>query len=242
MDSADLVFMLVGGALILVGLVLFVFGRRDGNKNYLEGFGIKLDVSNPSIILIVAGVGLLLVPRLLPANKSLEHSAVNPQILLPSNTANPQSQAIVPGQSNVPAVTTANGQTQPVSPTITPTDSNVESVFLPQGMWQLSGYQESGIDVPGVQGNILFNVLSDVQANWRANLAYADIWGNFMSYDYAGQIRSANGQYVIDLLSSNDPGFSPQQNIPLEMMLENGGVLHMKYDFGGAQILLHYIQ
>ena len=69
MDSFDLILIITGALLILVGLGLFIFGKKEGNKNYLEGFGIKLDVSNPSIILIVAGVGLLLAPRLLPANK-----------------------------------------------------------------------------------------------------------------------------------------------------------------------------
>ncbi|GGD64678.1 hypothetical protein [Lacimicrobium alkaliphilum] len=57
MDTFDLILLTTGVLLILVGLGLFIFGNRDGNKNYLEGFGIKLDVSNPSIILIVAGVG-----------------------------------------------------------------------------------------------------------------------------------------------------------------------------------------
>ena len=67
MEVFDYVSMAVGSLLIVIGLFLFISGKKDSAKsNQVEGFGIKLNVSNPSIILIVLGIGLLLVPRLLP--------------------------------------------------------------------------------------------------------------------------------------------------------------------------------
>jgi len=52
----DIIIMLAGGFLIIAGLVMFVSGKRETGKNNVEAFGIKVDVSNPSILLIALGV------------------------------------------------------------------------------------------------------------------------------------------------------------------------------------------
>ena len=68
--SLDLILTLIGIVLIAFGLYIFLAGKgssKDGvPSNRLEGFGIKLDIANPSILLIILGVGLLLVPRFFP--------------------------------------------------------------------------------------------------------------------------------------------------------------------------------
>ncbi|MGD2064276.1 MAG: hypothetical protein PVF51_11935, partial [Nitrospirota bacterium] len=61
MELFDLVVMIVGGLLIAGGCMLFVTGKVAGSNNKIEAFGIKMDVSNPSLILLAAGIGLLLV-------------------------------------------------------------------------------------------------------------------------------------------------------------------------------------
>jgi len=69
METFDLIIVLLGVALIIIGLVLFIAGKQDSEKNnQVEGFGIKLNVSNPSIILIVLGIGLVVFPRLMPSS------------------------------------------------------------------------------------------------------------------------------------------------------------------------------
>ncbi len=80
MDVFDYVIMTAGGALIVVSLYLYISGNKEGGStNNLEGFGIKLNVSNPSTLLIVAGVLLLLVPRFFQKRRY-------PQQLIPALT------------------------------------------------------------------------------------------------------------------------------------------------------------
>lgn len=62
----DVAVMVIGLLLIAAGVLLFVSGKLAGQNNKVEAFGIKMDVNNPSLLLIAAGIGLVLVPRLLP--------------------------------------------------------------------------------------------------------------------------------------------------------------------------------
>ncbi|WP_180237141.1 hypothetical protein [Lacimicrobium alkaliphilum] len=54
--------------------------------------------------------------------------------------------------------------------------------------------------------------------------------------------HDATGQYFISLIASNDPGFTPQAQAPLELMMEQSALLHMKYHYRGVEILLHLIR
>lgn len=67
----DDVFTPLGLGLIAFGLYLVVSNRArarsaEGSSNKVEAFGIKIDVSNPSVLLILLGVGLVLVPKFAP--------------------------------------------------------------------------------------------------------------------------------------------------------------------------------
>jgi hypothetical protein len=66
--SALLDTLLVIAGLILVGtgLVMFIYSKTSSQASSVEAFGIKLNVTHPSLILVLAGVGLMLAPRLLP--------------------------------------------------------------------------------------------------------------------------------------------------------------------------------
>ncbi|ALS97301.1 hypothetical protein [Lacimicrobium alkaliphilum] len=230
MDSFDLILIVTGALLILVGLGLFIFGKKDGNKNYLEGFGIKLDVSNPSIILIVAGVGLLLAPRLLPANKPAMGDTSSPLQHIVTEPQQQQSEFVTEkstGQDNT-------GKEPP---------KQQPRHFMPQGYWQLNDYQESGVALPNVQGSISFANDSEQKRSWQANLIFMDMWGNMASYSYQGQIWvDPEGRYFISLLASNDPGFIAQPRAPLELMMEQGNMLHLAYSYRGTDILMHFMQ
>lgn len=232
MDSFDLILIITGALLILVGLALFIFGKKDGNKNYLEGFGIKLDVSNPSIILIVAGVGLLLAPRLLPANKPTMGDTSGP---LQPIVAEPQK------EQQQPEVVTEKSAGQDDTRKDPPKQQPRH--FMPQGYWQLNDYQESGVALPNVQGSISFDDDSAQKRGWQANLSFMDMWGNMASYSYQGQIWvDPQGRYFISLLASNDPGFVAQPQAPLELMMEQGNMLHLAYSYRGVNILMHFMQ
>lgn len=62
----DSVLVLAGVVLVLTGLVMFIRSKTVSAASSVEAFGIKLNVTHPSLILVLAGVGLMLAPRLLP--------------------------------------------------------------------------------------------------------------------------------------------------------------------------------
>lgn len=109
MSPFDLVLMGVGAMLTLVGVYLFASGKMTDKASKVEAFGIKLDVTNPSLILILAGVGLMLAPRLLP--EQLKPEAPAPEVV--------QAPAPAPA-SPIPDVPPAPSPTVPDTPVTAP--------------------------------------------------------------------------------------------------------------------------
>jgi len=69
--ALDTLLFWVGLAITSIGLIVFVMGRvlPDAEKkgdNRFEAFGIKIDVSNPSLLLVILGVVMMLVPKMIP--------------------------------------------------------------------------------------------------------------------------------------------------------------------------------
>jgi len=62
----DTLLVIAGLVLVVTGLVMFVRSKTSTQASSVEAFGIKLNVTHPSLILVLAGVGLMLAPRLLP--------------------------------------------------------------------------------------------------------------------------------------------------------------------------------
>lgn len=109
MSPFDLVLMCVGAMLTLVGVYLFASGKMIDKASKVEAFGIKLDVTNPSLILILAGVGLMLAPRLLPEQLKPEPPA--PEVV----------QAPAPGPAApIPDAPSAPSPTVPDTPATAP--------------------------------------------------------------------------------------------------------------------------
>ena len=65
-ELLDSLLIIAGLALVIIGLVMFVRSKSSTDASSVEAFGIKLNVTHPSLILVLAGVGLMLAPRLLP--------------------------------------------------------------------------------------------------------------------------------------------------------------------------------
>lgn len=233
MDTFDYVIMGVGGTLIVVGLYLYISGKKDKESaSNLEGFGIKLNVSNPSILLIVVGVLLLLVPRFFPQSSS-------PAYIKP-----------VENKSSLPDAFTGQADTKDTSklPAIQPTtqpekEQLAQNAFLPSGTWQLNAYSENGIDLTAnVRGTMNFTSQSGQSVQWSSTFVSQDLWGNTYNYNYQGLISQQNNIYTLDITASNDPNFIRQAPVPLELILEDGGLLHMRYFYLGTEILLHWQQ
>lgn len=66
MDYLDTVFVLVGVVLILAGMIFFIGGKHKGVQNKIEALGVKLDLNNPSLVFLAAGMVMILVPRMFP--------------------------------------------------------------------------------------------------------------------------------------------------------------------------------
>jgi hypothetical protein len=69
--SLDSLLFWCGLALLSIGLFVFLTGRRASDEskkesNRFEAFGIKIDVNNPSLILIMLGVAMMLAPKFMP--------------------------------------------------------------------------------------------------------------------------------------------------------------------------------
>lgn len=62
----DTLLVIAGLVLVVTGLVMFIYSKTSTQASSVEAFGIKLNVTHPSLILVLAGVGLMLAPRLLP--------------------------------------------------------------------------------------------------------------------------------------------------------------------------------
>lgn len=252
MDIFDNIVVLVGCVLIVIGLVLFIIGKKEStNSNHVEGFGIKLNVSNPSIILIVLGVGLLLAPRLLPKpelQQSIQASKQNEteknQQLLTKGLSSqaPSTQEQVESREQVKTALPPPNE-QAAQQAVKPLQAVSPKVFFPSGLWQLTDYQENGINLSAnVSASLMFTKQSSVLYLWSSEFDFVDNWGNLLRYQYQGTTFFSGGAYYISFLSSTDPNFVGQNKIPLELKLENGGQLHMKYFFNNSEILLHWQQ
>ncbi len=69
--SLDTLLFWCGLALLCVGLFVFLTGKKASDEskkesNRFEAFGIKIDVNNPSLILIMLGVVMMLSPKFIP--------------------------------------------------------------------------------------------------------------------------------------------------------------------------------
>ncbi len=69
----------IGLVITFVGLYVFITGRSSSDpskkgSNRFEAFGIKIDVSNPSLLLIILGVVMMMAPKFIPQPQDPEDS------------------------------------------------------------------------------------------------------------------------------------------------------------------------
>ena len=246
MEVFDIVIMVVGAILLLTGLYLFVSGKRnEDSQSHVEGFGVKLNISNPSVLLIVFGVGLMLVPRLLPNPvKENTHDPIvdgkftppaEPELITQdAEESQPQKRQTETTQPKV-GLPAPKQETLPAQPTV--------NIFMPNGLWQLADYEENGINLSSnIRGEIQFQNQSPNQTYWQANYQLTDIWGNASFVQYNGNIIHNGSGYLLQILQSNDPAFIGQNTVNLDMKMEPGNRLHMEYVMNGSNTIVHWVQ
>ncbi|WP_026177320.1 hypothetical protein [Thiobacillus denitrificans] len=102
----DTLLVLAGLVLVATGLVMFIYSKTSTQASSVEAFGIKLNVTHPSLILVLAGVGLMLAPRLLPGLPGKEDGKPVPAVVAeaPPMGASPGTTAVpVQPPPSVPA-------------------------------------------------------------------------------------------------------------------------------------------
>ncbi|RLJ17466.1 hypothetical protein DJ031_14175 [bacterium endosymbiont of Escarpia laminata] len=109
-----------GLGLLIVGLFIFVTGKsaskeEKSQSNRFEAFGIKIDVNNPSLILIILGVVMMLAPRILPQ----QTADLAPPGTTASSIPPPSPAQVLPKQESFPAkpeITQQKSVIPPVQP------------------------------------------------------------------------------------------------------------------------------
>lgn len=235
MDSFDYFLIALGIILIVIGLFLFVAGKTDSKiANQVEGFGIKINVSNPSVLLIVMGVGLVLIPRLLPSDASTASQ--------PEATNNPhQNQVTTNNPVNIQQQEPESVVSIQPEQTETLSQQPIQRKFFPEGNWVLAQYEENGIDLSYmIAGNATFSKRSHDKQSWQFQMQSVDMWGNPLFYNYQGNITATSSGYLIETETSNDPAFIRQAPVNLVMKMDPSGLLHIEYVFNGSQIIMHF--
>ncbi|EGV51954.1 hypothetical protein [endosymbiont of Riftia pachyptila] len=134
--SLDSVLFWSGLGLLLVGLFVFLTGKStaDGkkkNNNRFEAFGIKVDVNNPSLVLIILGGVMMLAPIMMQQERA-ETTQYSPPPLEPvSQTEQALAEAPPPPTIAAPPQQTApqarQKTTDKISPPAEPKPAKLES-------------------------------------------------------------------------------------------------------------------
>lgn len=112
----DSLLVIAGLALVVTGIVMFIRSKSSTDASSVEAFGIKLNVTHPSLILVLAGVGLMLAPRLLPEQPD-KGSTPEPSVV--AEAAKPESTA-PPIVEQAPGTTPSPPAVAPPSPPAAP--------------------------------------------------------------------------------------------------------------------------
>jgi uncharacterized protein YjeT (DUF2065 family) len=119
----DTLLVIAGLILVATGLVMFIYSKTSSQASSVEAFGIKLNVTHPSLILVLAGVGLMLAPRLLPGLPGKADKPEPPIIAQPGPAAPAPSLEASPEKAAAPTppvAPTAVARAKPEAPRVQP--------------------------------------------------------------------------------------------------------------------------
>lgn len=131
----DVLLVAAGLVLVVTGLVMFIRSKTASAASSVEAFGIKLNVTHPSLILVIAGVGLMLAPRLLPGLPGEADEKPAPAVVAEAKAPAPEpAETQVPAQGKPsvalppPTVAAAAADTRPARtpPPVAPTARRTE--------------------------------------------------------------------------------------------------------------------
>jgi len=217
METFDLVVMGVGGLLITAGCVLFVTGKVAGSHNQIEAFGIKMDVNNPSLLLLATGIGLLLVPRLLPARRDTPPSLVAVGVPPGGHAGTP-----TPATDEIPRPTPPASSEAPPAPSIA-------------GNYVLLSATENGV-LTHVQAVLAISEAVADRYAWYSVFQVYDQYAGAQTFEYSGEMARRGAAWAMVILASNDPHWYGRQQIPLQLAVDEE-TLELNYVYNGARIV-----
>jgi len=209
-EHSDIIVMIVGIFLIVVGIVLFITGRYSNNENHVEGFGIKMDVKNPSLILIVFGVFLLTLP-IMNGKEQKSPSGTKPEV--EKTTTQTEQKEIT---KKVEVKQKQNLQATPLSPIV--------------GEYSLFAYVEDGIPYYNVTGELSIEAPKNEKYGFYAEFVILNEWNNTTSVYYAGYFVKKANKWYIKINTSNDPEWHDLGEVATELLYDNrANSLGLKY-------------
>ena len=231
----DIVLMAVGMFLIVTGLLLFITGRYSDNENHVEGFGIKMDVKNPSLILIIFGVFLLVAPMTLnkkePAAQTKTEAA---QTVAPEKTR--KDVVNTAAETPRPGVTVQRHAEAPQPPVASakppaPAAASRPRPVLPalQGTYRLLTYVEDSMPI-NTAGELIIQRVSDGVFPFRASFQVPDGWGNIAVFMYEGYFVKRGGEWYLKVNTTNEPEWRDLGEVSLQLILDkNSNTLGLRY-------------
>jgi len=234
MEVFDIVVMGFGGLLVIAGFVLFASGKLVGTNNKVELLGVKMDVNNPSLLLMGAGIGLLLVPRLLPAPKQERPSSTYAG---PSNAATrpvpqPAAQPPVASGGHERSVEEPQSTASNVAPAPDPVPLPMPSLA---GRYALVSYMEDGAyyNVPAVLTVVPKN---DRQYGWVAAYQAYDAFAGVQVRQSQGWFIRRGSRWLVRVTASNDPEWYDEGEVPLSLRTD-GTAMELRYTYNDADIV-----
>ena len=212
-DNNEIVIMIVGIFLIIIGIVIFITGRYSNNENHVEGFGIKMDVKNPSLILIVFGVFLLIFPMMNPKKKEVPLSQAKTEV---EHVEKPTTK--IKEEINSVAQSVSKPKVK----------ANIIS-FSIKGEYSLSAYTEDNIPY-NITGQLQIEAVQHQKYSYSVQYQVRDQWNNNISITFAGYFIKRGNQWYLKVNASNDPEWRDIGEVPTQLVYDNSShMLGLQY-------------
>ena len=216
-DNNEIVIMIVGIFLIIIGIIIFITGRYSNNENHVEGFGIKMDVKNPSLILIVFGVFLLIFPMMNPKEKAVSLSQPKTEV---EATEKPQDKVVFKPTTKIK---------EEIKPVVKPVSKANNPSFSIKGEYSLSAYTEDNVPY-NITGQLQIEAVQHQKYPYSVQYQVRDQWNNNISITFAGYFIKRANQWYLKVNASNDPEWRDIGEVPTQLVYDKSShMLGLQY-------------
>ncbi|RLA76627.1 MAG: hypothetical protein DRG78_18690 [Epsilonproteobacteria bacterium] len=222
-DNNEIVIMIVGIFLIIIGIIIFITGRYSNNENHVEGFGIKMDVKNPSLILIVFGVFLLVFPMMNPKEKEVSTPPAKIEV---QPIEKPKDKVV-----SKPIIKIKEEMKPTAKLVSKPKVKQKIQSFSIKGEYSLSTYVEDNIPY-NITGQLQIEKLKHNKYAYNVQYQLMDQWNNRMSITFAGYFIKRGDQWYLKVNASNDPEWRDIGEVPTELIYDKSSrMLGLQYHY-----------